>query len=134
MKASEDKNLEKFVDKILKDAPLETPSFDFTAKVMSQVLSTSTSDVTVYKPLISKPVLIAILGSIIALIGYLISNGNPQSSRWFDVLDYDSLFNIRLLSDVKFSKITMYAVVLSTVMLFVQIPLLKNYFDKRLEI
>lgn len=71
MKANEDKNIEKLVDHIMKDTILESPSFDFTSKIMSQVLATKTSDVTVYKPLISRTTFIAIFGFIIALFIYL---------------------------------------------------------------
>lgn len=133
MKASEDKNLEKLIDKIMKDVPIETPSFDFTSKVMSQVLATQTSAITAYKPLISKPVMIIVFGSILAVFSYFISNGNAGSAGWLDGIDYNRLFNVRLVSGFKFSKITLYAVVLATVLLLVQISLLKNHFDKRLE-
>lgn len=133
MKANEDKNIEKLVDHIMKDAVLESPSFDFTSKIMSQVLATKTSDVTVYEPLISRTTFIAIFGCIIALFIYLFISGGQQTNGWFSHLDFTLLYNNKLASMFKFSKITTYTVVLTTLMLFIQIPLLKNHFDKQLE-
>jgi hypothetical protein len=133
MKANEDKNIEKLVDHIMKDTVLESPSFDFTSKIMSQVLATKTSDVTVYKPLISRTTFIAIFGCIIALFIYLFISGAQQTNGWFSNLNFNLLYNNKLASIFKFSKITTYTVVLTTLMLFIQIPLLKNHFDKQLE-
>lgn len=42
MNVNEDKLLENLVDTIMKDSKLETPSLDFTTKVMLQVLTTKT--------------------------------------------------------------------------------------------
>ena len=49
MEANENKELEKLVDKMMSDLTLESPSIDFTSKVMAQVVVTKTSDVTLYK-------------------------------------------------------------------------------------
>ena len=46
----EDKYIEKLVDQIMKDQILESPSFDFTSKVMAQVTVAKTNEITVYKP------------------------------------------------------------------------------------
>ena len=81
MKAKEDKNLEKFVDKIMKDASLETPSFDFTSKVMSKVFVAQNSETTMYKPLISKLGLTLVLSGIFMFFGYFSFNGNAQSNK-----------------------------------------------------
>ncbi len=134
MKVNEDKNIEKLVAKMMNEIPLEKPSFDFTSKVMAQVLANKTNDITTYKPLISKPLLILIFGSFFILFGYCIINGNTESSNeWFDSINLSQYYNNRLFLGLKFSKITAYAVLLSTLMLFLQIPLLKNHFDRQLE-
>ncbi|MEO8235799.1 MAG: hypothetical protein ABI549_10335 [Flavobacterium sp.] len=133
MKANEDKNIEKLVNHIMKDTALESPSFDFTSNVMSQVFATKTSGVTVYKPLISKTTFIAVFGFIIALFIYLFINGEQQTSAWSTYLNLNGLYENKLTTIFKFSKTTTYAVVLTTVMLLIQISFLKNYFDKQLE-
>ena len=96
-----------------------------------------TSDVTVYKPLISKSIWILIALGFITLIGYLIFGTTSQESEALFTINFDVLFNNRFtetLSAMKFSDTLMYAVVSLGIMLFIQIPLLKNYFDNRLAI
>jgi len=137
MKNNIDKHLEKLTNKIMNETPLESPSFDFTDNIMSQVEMIKTSDVTVYKPLISKSTWIIIALGFITLIGYLIFGATSQESEALFSINFDALFNNRFtetLSTVKFSDTLMYAVVSLGIMLFIQIPLLKNYFDNRLAI
>jgi hypothetical protein len=130
MKVNEDKNIEKLIDHLMKDTMLESPSFDFTSKVMSQVLEIKTSNVTTYKPLISKPVFIALFSGLTAVLTYLFFNGNASSNNAFLHLNYNLLHDFPV-ETFRFSKITVYSVVLTTLMLFIQIPLLKNYFDRK---
>ncbi len=125
MKANEDKLLEKLVDTIMKNSKLEKPSLDFTAKIISQVLTTKTSEVYIYKPLISKYVFILVLGCLIALFFYL----KPQTDNSINRL-IDSLFyNINRIALFSFSKITVYSVGIATLFLFIQISFLKKHFD-----
>ena len=133
MKANEDKQIEKLVDHIMKDTLLESPSSDFTSKVMSKILASKTSDVTVYKPLISKSVFIVIFGCIITLFIYLLMNGEKQENSWFSHIKFNLFYNNELTSVFKVSKIMLYAVVSTTIMFLVQISFLKNYFNKQLE-
>ena len=137
MKNNIDKHLEKLTNKIMEETSLESPSFDFTDNIMSQVQIIKTSDVTVYKPLISKSIWILIALGFITLIGYLILGTTSQDSEALFTINFDALFNNRFtkaLSAMKFSDTLMYAIVSLGIMLFIQIPLLKNYFDNRLAI
>ena len=137
MKNNIDKHLEKLTNKIMEETSLESPSFDFTDNIMSQVQIIKTSDVTVYKPLISKSIWILIALGFITLIGYLIFGTTSQESEALFTINFDVLFNNRFtetLSAMKFSDTLMYAIVSLGIMLFIQIPLLKNYFDNRLAI
>jgi hypothetical protein len=128
MKTSEDKLIEKLVDTIMKDSVLEKPSFDFTTKVMSQVLTTNTSKVYVYKPLISKYVFFLIFGCFITLFFYL----EPQTNNSIYGLSHKIFYNINTKALFSFSKVTFYSVVLATLMLFIQISLLKKHFENQL--
>jgi hypothetical protein len=132
MKANEDKLVEKLVDHIMKDAVLTSTSSDFTSKVMLQIAATQTSKTTVYKPLISKSVLILILAGVVALFIYVILDKTPQKS-WADDLDFNLIFENSLNPLLKFSKITLYCAVFTTIMLFMQISFLKKHFDKNFE-
>lgn len=128
MKENEDKLIEKLVDIMIKDSKLEQPSLDFTAKVMSQVLTTKTSQVFVYKPLISKYVFILVFGCFITLSFY----SEPQTDSWISILSFCEFFNKNSTALFSFSKITTYAVVLATIMFVMQIYFFKKYFENQL--
>lgn len=130
------KHIDNFVDKVVKDSSLESPSLDFTSNIMSQIECITQSEITVYKPLISKQVWFIIGVLIVAGLTYLMLGNSLQTTGWFDGLDYSLISNNKVtaaLSSITFSKTLMYAIIFLGVVFFIQIPLLKNYFDKRLE-
>jgi hypothetical protein len=131
MKMEEDKYIEKLVDQIMKDQTLESPSFDFTSKLMAQIIAAKTNEVKVYKPLISKPVWIGIIGSIVLLFTYNMLYGNQPSNGLLAKLNFNSFYVLHLGEMFHFSKVATYSVVLSTLLFFIQIPLLKNYFNSK---
>jgi len=126
-----DKNIEKFIEKIMAESTLDTPSTDFTSKVMSQILVAEKIKIQQYTPLISKTIWTVIIGSLISLILYA-SAGNEQ---------YDSeigesyVLNIaNIFSEFHFSTNTIYAILIVPLMILVQIPILKNYYDKKYQL
>lgn len=136
MKENDNKYLDDFAKKVIKKTSLESPSIHFTSEIMSQVTAFSNSKVTVYKPLISKKVWVLIAISFIALSIYLVLGAETQESSWFSTLDLSFLQNNKVsntLSGFTMSKTLMYAVTFFGIMLCIQIPFLKNYFDKRLD-
>jgi hypothetical protein len=134
MKENEDKNIEQYVHAVIKETPLESPSPDFTAKVMASVLALNKNKATVYKPLISKTGWALIFAGIIVTLAYFIINSRAQvvSQPWSfgtGVKDF-----IRPFSDshlFQFSRTTIKVIILSTILMIIQITLLKNYLDKR---
>ncbi|TDY14294.1 hypothetical protein [Meridianimaribacter flavus] len=138
MKENENKYVEAFTDKVLKDTKLESPSFDFTDAVMSQVEAIQYSKATRYKPLISKPVWVVISIGFLSFVAYLLFQKNTKSSsEWFTNIDFSLVFDnalTKLFSNLQFSNIFVYAMLLFAIMLCVQISWLKNYFDKRLSV
>lgn len=137
MKEKENNQLDKLVDKVMKQSTLETPSFNFTANVMQHITADSKNRTTVYKPLISKTGWVVLIISILTIMIYILLSGDSQNSSWFDTLDFSMLSNIKipnLFSGLKVSHTTLYALLLFGIMVCVQIPLLKNYFDKRLNL
>lgn len=129
MKENEDKFLEKLANTIMKDSKLEKPSLDFTAKVMSQVMTTKTSEIYVYKPLIPKYVFILIFGCIIILFFFL----KPQTDNSVNIVNNSIFHYINRTSLFSFSKITVYSVGITTLFLFIQISFLKKHFQNQLE-
>ena len=136
MKEKEDKKIEQFVDRVMKEVPLESPSYNFTSKVMANVLATDKNKATVYKPVISKTGWLIIFGSIIAAITYFIIKGGPQGDG------LPGMYSPRIMDFIKpfseahlfqFSGLTINIIVLSTILIFIQITLLKNHLNKRFE-
>ena len=128
----EDKHLEDFVDKIMSAQKTEKPSVDFTAKIMASIQAGATTKKVEYQPLITRPVWAVLLSAFVAIITF-ITIKQPFGSIGI----IDSL-NMTQLLDNPFGRISfnisstfMYSVVLFAVMLGIQIPLLKNYFNKR---
>ena len=137
MKANTDKHIEKFIDKMMKETSLDTPSVSFTVQIMSKVLKINTSQTTVYEPLISKWVWFGLFISMLGIITYLSFNDSAISGGLLEKFNLGILPKFSMLnffSGLHFSKSTFYACVLLTVMLFIQIPILKYYIDKRFEV
>jgi hypothetical protein len=135
MRENEDKNMEHYVHAVIKEIPLESPSFDFTAKVMTSVASLDKSKAMVYKPLISKMGWVLIFGGIITAMSYLVVNGGAQFSNESWSFGHSANDFIKTFTDIhifQFSRITINVIVASTILIFIQITLLKNYLDKRL--
>lgn len=132
MNEHKNKHIDHFVEKVMKSSTLETPSFDFTTKVMSQITVTSKSTVTVYKPLISKTVWGILVLLTVGVVVFSVFSKDTTTFGWFDKLDLSRVFN--LFSGVKISQTAMYSVMMFAVMLCIQIPLLKHYFNKRFDV
>lgn len=132
MKSKEDKNLENLVEKMMQNSSLETPSFDFTSKVMSDVFSLEKKKSFSYQPVISKRGWLIIFAAIGALITWMIFNvsGNKVSSNIdLSFINADNIFTI--FSGFQFPAITTNIILIAMVMMFIQILFLKSYLNKR---
>ena len=127
-----DKNIENLIDKIMAENTLESPSFDFTSKIMSQVLAAEKSQIKTYKPLISNLTWITIGLSLILLTTYCFYSTNNISN--FEIAKLYTDKASTLFSGIHFSKNILYALLIVPFMILVQIGVLKNYFDKRYEL
>jgi len=125
-----DKNVEQFIEKVIKETSLETPSFDFTSKVMAQV-ALEQSKTIAYKPLISKTTWIALFTGIAAVLAYAFFGGSPENKLDINISAFFSEQISGLIPNLHFSDVTTYSVLIIAVMALVQIQLLKHYFDKR---
>ncbi len=134
MKNKEDKYIEKLVENLMDQSSPETPPMDFTTKVMSQVLSAEKSKALVYRPVISKKAWFIIFGVIVALFAFLLLNLKTTPSAFnidLSVFSFDKRFNPY--PGLHISPMTANILLVATLMLFVQIFLLKNYLNKRFE-
>lgn len=130
------KHIDSLVEKVVKESSLESPSLDFTSNIMSQIEAVLQNEITVYEPLISKRVWLAISILVIGSLSYGILGNGLESLGWFDNIDYSIISNNKVtevISGITFSKTLMYAVGLCGLLFFIQIPMMKHYFDKQLE-
>lgn len=123
----DEKKIENLIDQLMTNDSLEQPSIDFTKIVMSKVEAVSNSTATVYKPLISKSVWFIILGSYVALVAYIYLKEPITNNGWFKRFEWSGVT-----PNLNFSSAVIYAFVLLAMMVGVQVPLLKHYFNKRM--
>lgn len=132
MKDNETKQIEHLVAKAMQKASMEIPSVQFTNRVM-EALHAQQSAVTSYRPLFPKFIWVAIAALIVGITGYIWFLAEPGS---LDLPSFSFAFmknNVisKEVAAITIPKITSYAVMLLAVMLCVQIPMLKRYFDGR---
>lgn len=127
-----DKNIENLIDKMMSEDTLESPSIDFTSKIMTQVLVAEKNKVKIYKPLISKTIWVIIGFSLLALTVYASLFSGTEYNLGIDK-SYTERFST-LFSGIHLSKNILYAILIVPFMILIQIGLLKNYFDKKYEL
>jgi len=133
MKEKEAKELEKLVAKAMQKSSLETPSFQFTDNVMAAINVQEQNATVRYRPLIPKYIWVAIAAIVIGFTAYIWFLVQPAPLD-LPTLSFDFMENNPISQEVAAispSKITSYAILLLALMLCVQIPMLKQYFDKR---
>ena len=128
----EDKKIESLIAKMIAEDTLQSPSIDFTSKIMSQVLVAEKSKIKAYKPLISKSVWIFIGICLLALTIYSVYSNSEISN--FEIARLYSDKASVLFSGIHFSKNILYAILIVPFMILIQIGLLKNYFDKKYDL
>ena len=138
MKENADKYLDDLSRKVIGTSSIESTSTDFTSNVMSQIKAYSKSKVTTYVPLISKRIWILIGLGFLAIVLYAIFKSPDTSSSWLkkwnlDQFQFSNFEFTSPFSTLDVSQVTLYATLLLAVMLCIQIPVLKHYFNKRME-
>lgn len=145
MNENADKHLDNLSRKVIGELAVESPSFDFTKSVMSQINALSSSSVTTYVPLISKTVWALIALVFVGIVGFVNFGASDTSttlsttekSSWLDRLILERLPGyefVNPLANLDLSQTTVYGIVLFAFMICIQVPLLKHYFNKRYEI
>ena len=126
-----DKNIENLIEKMMSEETLQSPSIDFTSKIMAQVSIIEEKKLKVYKPLISKQTWFIIIAVLIAFSIYAIATGNDYDLKINDlyIKEYSNIF-----SGFHVSGYTLYAILIVPVMMLIQIPLLKNYYAKKYQL
>lgn len=129
MENNAEKHLDKLSRKIMGKTNLDTPSKDFTSKLLSQIDYISNSRAFVYKPPISKPVWLVMAVAVLAITGYSVSNSKGETSNWSKMLNLKNIVSKHfedLLTDFQFSEISLYAFLMFCGMLYLQILIIKT--------
>lgn len=128
----EDKKIERFTKDILNEVGLEKPSLSFVENVMGVVEKPLVVNSTIYKPLISKKAWLLIAVCFIGIMTY--AYRLPLKTSLFDkmVLNLNTEINFNFLQGISFSRPVIYALSVFGILVFAQIYLLKNNFEKQL--
>lgn len=135
MDKHEEKELEAFVDKIMAEAPLESPSADFTKNLMQHIDTVQHKEVYQYKPIVPKQVLVLVFVGLVSLTLYLITQyGLESDGGWFGNVSVEPVFDNMWdwLENYTSSKILIYAVLLFGLLFFVQVPLMKKQLERNI--
>lgn len=133
MKKEIDKELDEFVGRLLRETPMESPSLNFTSKIMARVETMPQNELFIYRPLISKYVwggiaLVLFIGCLLVVFG----NFEMAPSLWsfMDVErpNFDLFKNIPRFS---MPNTLIYGVLGFSFFACIQIVLIKHQFDKR---
>ena len=133
MEEQETKQLEQLVTKAMQKSTLETPSFQFTDKVMATIKAEQQRDAIRYRPLIPRYVWAAIVVGIVGITAYLWFLIQPAPLN-FSTSSFNFMGSFSLsknLPDFAPSKVTGYAFMFFALMLCIQIPMLKRYSDNK---
>ena len=136
MNENADKHLDDLSRKVIGKSAIEHTSLDFTQTVMSQIKALQPSKVTTYVPLISKRMWLVMGIGMVAVLVFITFNTSGQESGWLSKIGFDSITNYEFknpLASLELSQTVIYALFFFAIMLCIQIPLLKGYFDKRFE-
>lgn len=138
MNENVDKHLDDLSRKVMSHSTIEQPSFNFTQNIMVQIERVKASEVTTYVPLISKRIWVLIAIALLSISSGLAFFGTfNDDNSWLRQLQFDRFSEYSFpnpLANIEFSQTTYYAVILFAVVMCVQIPILKRYFDKRLQV
>ncbi|SHG00973.1 hypothetical protein [Flavobacterium defluvii] len=130
-----DKNIEQLIDKMMAEEKLQSPSIDFTSKIMAKVELLEEKKVKIYKPLISKSVWVLLGAAVIGLFIYISLFSETGNNLKIDKIG--ELYSNKVasvFSGIQFSKTLLYTILVVPFMVLVQIGVLKNYFDKKYEL
>lgn len=121
------------IKKMFAQYTIEEPAQDFTSRVLDKVKEAQRQQ-TVYKPLISKNtwVFMGVCFAAVLVVGLF--TVSPKATQFLNFSVLHSLSEMSLsntFSNLKLSSVLVYAVCFLSIMICVQIPLLKSMFNKR---
>ncbi|MBA4746962.1 MAG: hypothetical protein H2058_17110 [Muricauda sp.] len=133
MDKNEDKKWEVFVDRIMEDAPLESPSLDFTQNVLQKLETETHNEVFQYKPILSGRVLSLVFAAFVAILVLVgMRFGLDDGQGWFKNLQMEAWFKNSWgwMENYTSSKVMVYGFLFLGLMFFAQVTWLKKYLNR----
>lgn len=130
-----EQHIDRLTKKMMESLPLESPGSEYTSKIMDRI-SGLKPITTIHQPLISRRAWGFIAIIVLSFIFYIIF-GNVESLGWFEGIEFGQFSDNRIsefLSGTAISKTVFYATIMFGLFLFIQITVLKNYFDRRFQL
>ena len=129
-----EKNTDEIIKFVIKEASVEEPSADFLNKVMNSVkLENKLSLSNVYKPLISKSAWAVIAFVLVSLNIFILTDSSQNSMKLPNIhfALFDKIASINLFERIHFSDTFTFSFVLFSLLVILQLVLIKNYFNKQ---
>lgn len=127
--------LDDFINKMVKETPVEKPSVNFSANVMGAINALEAKKVTTtFEPLISKKIWLLISAGIIASTVFLFNSGVNLNESYLSRIDLSKLTNaISFETSYNFnvSNTALYGFVFLAIMIPIQIGYLKKLHDRK---
>jgi len=131
----ENKQLDDFIRKSIKEVGLEEPSIDFTEALMSKLAIAHQKDnVFVAKPLLSKTTWFFIIAAVAAVFGYVLFSDSTVESSWLAAIKLNRLTSYNLALNVpklSFSDAFVYGSIAIALCVWLQVFIIKQSLDKR---
>lgn len=130
----DDKKLDDFIRKSIKEVGLDKPGKDFTSLVLSEIqVNGAASKSLVQKPLLSKSAWLVILMAVLTIFVYVIFNEPNLKSTWLSISKLNQLASFNLfgkIPSIHISKPFLYGFLTISFFGIVQVFLLKIRLDK----
>ena len=129
-----DKKIEKFTTFLMNEIDVNTPSDNFVIDVMKSVeVESEKSRLIVYKPLIPISVWILIFILFLAVSVYVFTGStvNYYLISTLDINVLNELSEIDLFKHISFSRTFTFSFILFSVLVLIQLFVIKNYFNKQ---
>ena len=127
--------LDAFTKKYVKEIPLESPSVNFTAKLMDSINQLETvKSAVVYKPLISKKTWFVVVLAVVAIV-FIPFNSSEEGMFTLPEMNFSFLEKLSfsgMFDNLSVSNSTFIIALVFGLLLSIQIIYLKGFFEKRL--
>jgi len=130
----DEKNIEEFTAFVMNEIDKDVPSHDFVMNVMKSVeVENEKSRLIIYKPLIPKSVWVLIIVLFLALTVYVFTGStlNFYLISTLDINVLNELSEIDLFKHINFSRTFTLSFILFSVLVLVQLFVIKTYFNKQ---